>query len=52
MGIADIAPLSSLLLIMDRSVGQLPESMAGGWSRSRRRVWRLGRFRRTTGALG
>lgn len=29
MRIADIAPPSSLLLIMDRSVGQLPESMAG-----------------------
>jgi hypothetical protein len=26
---ADIAPPNSLLLIMDRSVGQIPESMAG-----------------------
>jgi hypothetical protein len=30
MPIADIAPPNSLLLIMDRSVGQIPESMAGG----------------------
>lgn len=27
---ADIAPPNSLLLIMDRSVGRIPESMAGG----------------------
>jgi hypothetical protein len=39
---ADIAPPSSLLLIMDRSAGRLPESMAG----------RLVAFTRTCVAVG
>lgn len=52
MGMADIAPPSSLLLIMDRSVGQVPESMAGGLVAFTPTCVAFGRCRRTTEALG